>query len=255
MKIAFLHFSFCCGSQKDNAEKILRGVELAAKAGAEWVLTPEMALQGYWMVRSGHEYDYLDRNSLLLKKIRAAAKVHNITLFLGCAEKLEDTSPRNSCIVINAKGEICTRHAKIKVVKWITEDWATPGEEVTVFECGGMRTGLLVCADAWFTEHGKQLADRGAELIVVIAAWPPGGHGGPPEDAWRRCSLASGGKTLLVCNQTGSEGMDCMLAQSAVVAGDEVKISYSGAEAVLLTEIDEDNCRLLSDDFEKILLE
>ncbi len=88
MKIAFLHFSFCCGSQKDNAEKILRGVELAAKAGAEWVLTPEMALQGYWMVRSGHEYDYLNRNSLLLKKNSSSSKGSQYHFVFGLCGKV-----------------------------------------------------------------------------------------------------------------------------------------------------------------------
>lgn len=254
MKIAFLHFAYCCGRQEENAEKILRGIELAAKAGAEWVLTPEMALQGYWMVRSGHKYDYLDKTSLLLKKFQAAAQAHNITLFLGCAEILDDIKPRNSCVVIDAKGEICAKHSKIKVVKWITENWAVPGEAVTVFECCGIKTGLLVCADAWFEENGKQLKNEGAELIVVIAAWPPGGHAGPPEDAWRRCSKAAGEKLLLICNQTGREGMDCTLAQSAVVRGDEVKIAYSGEEAVLVVEIDEHDQRLLCQNFQQILI-
>lgn len=52
MKIAFLHFDFCGGPQSANTEKILHGMKIAAAAGAEWILTPEMALQGYFMVKS-----------------------------------------------------------------------------------------------------------------------------------------------------------------------------------------------------------
>ena len=51
LKIAFLHFAYCCGPQPDNARKILQGMEIAAQHGADWVLTPEMALQGYHMMR------------------------------------------------------------------------------------------------------------------------------------------------------------------------------------------------------------
>ena len=31
MKIAFLHFAYCCGPQADNAKKILQGMKLAAQ--------------------------------------------------------------------------------------------------------------------------------------------------------------------------------------------------------------------------------
>ena len=56
MKIAFLHFDFCGGPQSANTEKILHGMKIAAAAGAEWILTPEMALQGYFMVKSEKKY-------------------------------------------------------------------------------------------------------------------------------------------------------------------------------------------------------
>ena len=29
----------------------------------------------------------------------------------------------------------------------------------------------MVCADAYFAEHGEKIAEQGAEFAVVVAAW------------------------------------------------------------------------------------
>ena len=67
MKIAFLHFAYCCGPQADNAKKILQGMKLAVQQGASWVLTPEMALQGYYMMRGDKQFQLASLQNNLLQ--------------------------------------------------------------------------------------------------------------------------------------------------------------------------------------------
>jgi deaminated glutathione amidase len=46
--------------------------------------------------------------------------------------------------------------------------------EPLVVDVGGFRVGLLTCYDLRFPELARALVDRGAEVLVVPAAWVPG---------------------------------------------------------------------------------
>lgn len=169
MKIAFLHFAYCCGPQADNAKKILQGMKLAAQYGASWVLTPEMALQGYYMMRSDKQFQLASLQNNLLQEFMEACRQYKQRLFLGCGF-VDEKTPRNSCAIISPDGTYYNRHDKTKVVPWITENWAHPGEKFEVWNLEGINTSVMVCADAYFAEHGEKIARQGAELAVVVAA-------------------------------------------------------------------------------------
>lgn len=253
MKIAFLHFAFCGLSQKVNQEKILLGMDIAAKAGASWVLTPEMSLHGYTMIREEYPLQMASLNNGVLTPFMQAAKKYSQRLFLGCAFT-DMEAAHNSCLVIDQGGNYCGRHDKVKVVQWITEKWAHPGEKFEVYEFDGIKTSVMVCADIYFAEHGTAVAEQGAQLIVGSVAWPEGDHGGPPRAAWQRMSGAAGNIPVLIANQTGSLRMDCSQAESAVVDKGKVLFTYAGAEAVLIMEYDKGKHCVLSDAFQVIPL-
>ena len=45
MKIALCHLELSCGPHERNLQLLEQAVQLAAEQGAEWVLTPEAAVQ------------------------------------------------------------------------------------------------------------------------------------------------------------------------------------------------------------------
>ena len=200
------------------------------------------------MMRNDKPFQLVSLHNGLLKPFQKACVQYNQRLFLGCGF-VENATPANSCIIISPDGQYFNRHNKVKVVPWITENWAHPGENFEVWELERIKTSVLVCADSYFAEHGEKIAAQGAELAIVIAAWPPGGHAGPPENAWKRLSKAAGGIPVLICNQTGTEGMDCSKALSAVVSEGEVLFSYAGDEAVLLMDFADENQNVTSKTF------
>lgn len=51
MKIALCHLELSCGPQERNLHILEQAVRIAAEQGADWVLTPEMAVQGYYFYR------------------------------------------------------------------------------------------------------------------------------------------------------------------------------------------------------------
>ena len=239
MRIAFLHYDLSGGPQNQNLEKIMAGIERAAKAGADWIITPEMALQGYFMTQTGRNYELVKEPGKMTIPFQELASSHGVVIFLGCGEYDNMTgSAYNSCLVFSNKGNIVGRQRKIRTLNWVTEAWSTPGTILEPVVCDERKIGVLVCADAWFGENGEKLAKAGAEAIVVVAAWPPG-CGGPPEEAWKRCSRSGGGLPVFVCNQTGiNNGMDCTIAKSAVIYEGELICEYSGAEAILMFDFD-----------------
>lgn len=251
MKIALLHFDFCGGPQELNWEKITKGLRIAKQAGAELVLTPEMALQGYFMAvnKTPHEF-YLEGN-VLSQHICALSQELAINLLLGTATE-DGIGPHNSVVAINSKGAMVHAHNKIHTVKWVTENWAIPGTEVDSCPLGNVRLASLVCADAYFDATTALVQATAAELVTVSAAWPPRGCGGPPRDAWLRCHRSAGNLPTIIVNQTGNSGMDCTDAESAVIRRDGTLFAYSGAEAILLIDYDSITQDIIGSDFEVI---
>lgn len=238
MQVALLHFDLSAGPAAHNMAMLCQGIRLAAAQKAKWVITPEMALQGYFFTQL-HGGVIRKNMRAYIRPILALAKELNVFVFLGCAEhNAFDDKDYNSCLVIDNTGHIIARHHKMKIVHSKAEEWAFPGEKPTCVECDLIFAGVLVCADAYFTENSEQLGRLGADALVVLAAWPPG-CGDPPEVAWERCSRSSGGLPVLVCNQTGTvNGLDCTIAKSAVVFQGELQMEYSGDPAILLADLD-----------------
>jgi N-carbamoylputrescine amidase len=77
------------------------------------------------------------------------------------------------------------------------------------------------------------MKEKGARLLVDIAAWPPTETCGDPLPAWKKCSAITG-LPMWVCNQTGNiEWMDMTVGLSAVVENGSLQLSYKGDEAIL----------------------
>lgn len=239
MKIALCHLELSCGPQERNLQLLEQAVSIAAEQGADWVLTPEVAVQGYYFYRIDENALVAPQPSPELEPLRKLCCEYGITLFLGCGEydAACDTN-FNSCLVFGPDGEIIGRHRKLFGECLGAEAWARKGDSFTVLPCSGLQTGVLVCADLWFPEFYEGTKAQGAEIIVDMAAWPPTHVCGNPLPAWINASKVTD-VTVIVCNQTGSpQWMDMNVGQSVVIDQGELKLAYSGEPAVLLFDYD-----------------
>lgn len=251
MRIALLHLDLSGGPEERNLALLKHAIHLAAKEGVNWVITPETAVQGYFFTQKGRPFQIQVQPAPPLQPVRQAAVEHGITLFLSCAEMDEVTGEcYNSCLVIGNDGEVIGRHRKMRSHGTGAEGWAAKGTQLEPVVCKEMTAGVLVCADAYFAENGQALRAKEAQVIIVPAAWPPGGCGGPPVNAWERCSRESG-LPVWICNQTGNqEKMDMSQAESAVVVNGKLQLAYSGLQqAALLFDWDVASQKLLSSAF------
>jgi len=217
----------------------------AAEQGADWIIAPETALQGYfWAVDSS--IDELDEQSPdFLKAFQQVCKDKGVTLFLGTAELEPCTWHRyNSSIVIGSDGEFIGSHRKLRG-HGRAEAWAMRSEVLKPVPTSPLVIGVLICSDSWHPQFAQAMKDQGADVLLVPAAWPPGECG--PGDCWEQRSLETG-LPVWVCNQTGKHPrLDFGKATSVVVQGGETLLSYHGEqETILLFQWDEHSNRLLN---------
>lgn len=254
MKLALLHFDLANGPKEKNKKKLLQGIKEASSHGAGWVLTPETALEGYFFYKN-------DKNAPKKMSIRKQedfkefyeiAGQKQITLFLSAAEKTSDKKAYNSCFILTPDGKEKGVHRKIYSHQSGAEGWISLGEEAEVYSLNGIKTGVLVCADAYYEHPSRMVKNGGAELVLVSAAWPPGECCKNPETVWARTSLWTD-CPVCVCNQTGTyHGMDMTIAKSAVLDKGNCLFTYQGDPAILLWSFDEKAKKVISDDFEVI---
>lgn len=251
MRIALLHLDLGNGPLGKNLLLLEQAASTAAAHGAQWVVTPETALQGYFFYQNDPQASIPVQPQAELVSLQQLALQKKLVLFLGCAEKDEVSGELfNSCLVVGVDGKICGRHRKIHSHGKGAEGWTTRGSELQPVPCGEVTAGVLICADSYFEKNALQLKKEGAQMLVVPAAWPPGHCGGPPEEAWKRCSRESG-LPVCVCNQTGQGGnLDLSQAQSAVVTDGEVRMAYAGKPAILLFDWEEASGKVGKDSFQ-----
>jgi len=112
---------------------------------------------------------------------QASAKKHRIFVHAGSImEKIDgETRIHNTSVVFNRQGEEIARYRKIHLFDVTTpggqaykeSETVEPGEAVVTYDCEGVTVGCSICYDLRFPELFQALAEKGAELIALPAAF------------------------------------------------------------------------------------
>ncbi|MEM6582554.1 MAG: carbon-nitrogen hydrolase family protein [Pseudomonadota bacterium] len=237
INVALLHIAPVLGDLSANTALVARAMTDAKRYGADWVMTPELALTGYKFAGAIGTDWFVDGPDEYVRVLQNKADELNMVLFLSHLEQDQTTgSAYNTLFVIDRDGEIIARHRKINTIP-VAEDWSAQGEHVNVAQVDDIRLGLLICADAWPPDHTAALSDQGVDVILSSATWPPGRYG--PGDVWERRSLESD-TPFIVNNRTGIEGdFDMRKSQSVIaVAGRRLLEFQSNDNALVVISFD-----------------
>lgn len=231
MRVALLHLDLANGPRARNLAKLAAAAKRAADAGAEWIITPETALQGYFFADGVADPEIATEPGSDLAPLLDVVRERALWLFLGCADRDAATGlAHNSLLAFDPRGEVIGRHRKL-VAHGGAESWSHAGNARQTIACCGLQVGAMVCADIWFPENPRALRNAGAEVLTLSAAWPPGPMG--PNGKWEEVS-ATTGLPVFVCNQTGCHRMDMTGAESAVIINGARRLTYSGADEAAL---------------------
>jgi len=121
--------------------------------------------------------------------VARVAGEHDTTIVAGMFETGPDPArPYNTLLV---RGAATTHYRKVHLYDsfgYRESDRLTAGPiDPLVIEIAGWRVGLMTCYDLRFPEYARALVDRGAEVLVVPAAWVAGPR---KVDHWRTLLLA-----------------------------------------------------------------
>jgi len=169
-----------------NLARILQFIEEAADRGADLLVLPELALQGYidFALRHGTPEYTAQRQYFVTAaepvpgpatdQIAAAARRHRMYVQVGLAESAgHGNVVFNTAALIGPDGVVGVYR---KLHNQAEYPFFVPGEGTPVFGLPGARASAMICYDLNFPEVMRAFAVQGAEITLMSTAWPMQGH-------------------------------------------------------------------------------
>jgi len=184
MKIGFAQLNLTVGDLSGNFEKIARAYERLAAAGAELVLTPELAITGY------PPQDLVFKSRFVPENLEALQRLHRrlgtAALLVGFVDRNEGRGKpfHNAAALLEAGKPMRKAHKSLLPTYDVFDEdrYFEPASRVEPFDVHGQKIGVTICEDIW-TEHYlprplydvepvRGLIDQGADIIVNLSASP-----------------------------------------------------------------------------------
>lgn len=157
-----------------NLGRVRGALDRAAGQGAELAVFPE-ATQARFGTDLQAVAEPLD--GPFGTGLAAAARDTGVSLVAGVFEPAPDGRVYNTAVGYGPAGQRVAAYRKIHLFDSLGETESkvvAPGDEPVLAELAGLRVGVLTCYDIRFPELARALVARGADLLVVPAAWAAG---------------------------------------------------------------------------------
>ena len=226
----------------ERAEALLR-----EQRGADLIVLPELWSAGYFHF---DQYPELSETvggvtvamcAAVAKELGAYVHVGSIVeRAAGAAGK--DGNPsvlRNTSILVDPQGNVAHKYSKLHVFgyKSLEAELLTPGDSLAVAGTPFGQIAGTTCYDLRFPGLWSELSVRGAEIVVVPAAWPAARR-----EHWRLLTSARAVEHqvfVLACNAAGvQEGVELGGASRVVDPAGRLLAEAGDGEEVLRVGID-----------------
>lgn len=166
----------------ENLAVVARVTADAAARGASLVVLPEnFAFMGDEAVRATHAETLGDTAAPIQRTLSGLAREHRVHLVGGGMPERsgDDRRPYNTALYFGPSGELVASYRKIHLFDVELADGTsyresrgnTPGDAPVVVDAAGFKLGLSICYDLRFPELYRALTEKGAEILVVPAAF------------------------------------------------------------------------------------
>lgn len=166
--------------------------------------------------------------------LAATTRGLRVTVVAGIHERSGSSKPFNTLVVLR-DGEVLTTYRKLHLYDAFTmreSDNVTAADILPdLFDVGGFAIGLMTCYDVRFPEMARLLAVRGADVLVLPAAWV---RGPLKEHHWRTLVIARALENTVYLVASGECGPR-NIGQSIIVDPLGVPIAQAGEEPALIT--------------------
>jgi predicted amidohydrolase len=243
MKVALAQIA--AGPDKDaNLRRLLDLAADAAAAGARLVLFPECSMAALPPDRGlAAVAEPLDGR--FVTALAEAAGRHRLAVVAGMYESIPgEERVHNTAVALGPGGELLGAYRKVHLYDafgYRESDRIRPGDGETLrFSLDGIGVGVQTCYDVRFPELSRHLAQRGAELILLPAAWV---HGLLKESHWEVLVRARAIENTVYLAAAGLTGQP-YAGSSMLVDPMGVPVARAGeAETLLVGQVDPERVR------------
>lgn len=226
-----------------NRRRVVAAVEDAVARGARLVVLPELVISGYVfadVAEAVERSEAVDGPTVTL--LAELSRRHGIVLVAGFCERGEGERPYNSLAILDG-GELLAVYRKTHL--WGTEkDVFAVGDVLApVVQTSVGVVAAMICYDLEFPEMVRDVALRGAQILVAPSNWPsnapPRGERAP-EVVKAQAGAAVNRVFVVVCDRVGAERGVGWIGGSLIcdVEGYPVAGPAQGEETTLLAELD-----------------
>src|SRR5881398_147949 len=261
MKIGFAQINPTVGDLRGNCDLIIGAYERLAAAGAELILTSELAITGYPPQDLVFKSRFVPENLAFLEKLRS--HVGDTALLVGFVDRNEGRGKpfHNAAALLERAKPIRKAYKSLLPTYDVFDEdrYFEPARCVAPFEVHGKKIGVTICEDIW-TEHYlprpfydvepvQSLVNQGAEIIVNLSSSPFSLHKPAIRyemvaglaRAYRRsicyCNLVGGNDQLVFDGNSFAVNADGKLvAQLAAFREDERIVDINSDPAIELHE-------------------
>ncbi|WP_265518274.1 carbon-nitrogen hydrolase family protein [Nitratireductor luteus] len=174
MRIAAFQMKAGAVDQAANLARIGNAARDAAAAGAEFLITPELALPGYG---AGDDMHRLARppDGEIVAKLALISLEAGIAVLAGFAEAAKGCA-YNSAVFVDGRQEPVIYRKSHLYSDYERNLFAAEQPSARIVQHGGIRIGILICYDVEFPENVRRLAQAGVDLVAVPTALPTSDH-------------------------------------------------------------------------------
>lgn len=178
MKIAVAQFA-PTADKKANLEHISGLAEQAAHAGARMVVFPEGAMHTFGELTDDLSPVAEPLDGPFVTHLGKLASRLDLALVAGMFEAIPgDHRIHNTAVVIDRRKGVVAAHRKRHLYDAFGEEesdrFRAGKEDIPLLDIDGFSIAVVVCYELRFPAFIQDVADRGAQVLVVPAAWVAG---------------------------------------------------------------------------------
>ena len=250
MKLALYQGPSPAGATEDGLATLGRMLLAAGAAGARMAVFPEVFLPGYNVADPGSAARSLADWAAVLAPL---ARTAGCGVTVGVAEA-DGGQLFNSAIALGPDGALLSSYRKTQLYGPREKRQYKPGTSHAMFDFEGCRIALLICYDIEFAPLIRDLAGRGAQLILCPTAnMQPFTHVAQVTVPSQAVNHAV---AIAYANYCGTEGDLTYCGGSVLVGADGAIHARAGlAGALLIADLPDPDPNLLStqlDDFRPV---